>query len=172
MHIPRTTITFKSGEIRFNYRVGGILIRDEHVLCQSSSSENIFFLPGGRAELGEAAYVSLLREMQEELGVLMKIERLLYVAENFFNDQNDLWHELGFYFLINAPAGSYLNQSLETIGGMTRWAITCASIGFLSRSLKPFRSIHPFFKKPYRIFLLIQYILKNIVLALIRLNFI
>jgi ADP-ribose pyrophosphatase YjhB (NUDIX family) len=115
MHIPRTMITFKSGEIRFNYRVGGILIRDEHVLCQSSSSENIFFLPGGRAELGEAASVSLLREMQEELGILMKIERLLYVAENFFNDQNDSWHELGFYFLMTAPASSYLNQSLETI---------------------------------------------------------
>ena len=80
MHTPRTMITFKSGEIRFNYRVGGILIRNE-----------------------------------EELGILMKIELLLYVVENFFTDPNDTWHELGLYFLMTAPADSYLNQSLETI---------------------------------------------------------
>jgi ADP-ribose pyrophosphatase YjhB (NUDIX family) len=115
MHTPRTMITFKSGEIRFNYRVGGILIRHAHVLCQTASSENFFFLPGGRAEFGEAASISLLREMQEELGVLMKIERLLYVVENFFIEPNDSWHELGLYFLMTAPADSYLNQSLEHI---------------------------------------------------------
>ena len=57
MHIPRTMITFKSRDIRFNYRVGGILIQHEHVLCQTASREN-FFLPGGRAELGEVCIAS------------------------------------------------------------------------------------------------------------------
>jgi ADP-ribose pyrophosphatase YjhB (NUDIX family) len=115
MHIPRTMITFKPGEIRFTYRVGGILIQDEHVLCQAASGENFYFLPGGRAELGETASAALLREMQEELGVLMNIERLLYVVENFFADANDTWHEIGFYFLMTAPVSSYLNQSLDMI---------------------------------------------------------
>ena len=115
MQPPRTMITFKPGETRFTYRVGGILIRNEHVLCQADTSENFFFLPGGRAELGETASATLLREMQEELGVLMKIERLLYVVENFFADPNDTWHELGLYFLMTTPADSYLNQGLETI---------------------------------------------------------
>jgi ADP-ribose pyrophosphatase YjhB (NUDIX family) len=115
MHTPRTMITFKSGAIRFTYRVGGILIHHAHVLCQLSSQEDFWFLPGGRAELGESASASLLREMQEELGVDMKIERLLYIVENFFTDLDDSWHELGLYFLLTAPAGSYLNQSLEPI---------------------------------------------------------
>jgi ADP-ribose pyrophosphatase YjhB (NUDIX family) len=115
MHTPRTIITFKAGEIRFTYRVGGIFIHQEHVLCQVASQEDFFFLPGGRAELGEAASVSLLREMQEELGVAMKIERLLYIVENFFTDPNDTCHELGLYFLMTAPPDSYLYQSLETI---------------------------------------------------------
>lgn len=111
---PRTMISFKPAEIRFTYRVGGILIHHDHLLCQAASEEGFWFLPGGRAELGESASVSLLREMQEELGIDMKIERLLYVVENFFTDPNDSWHELGLYFLITAPRGSYLNQSLET----------------------------------------------------------
>ena len=115
MHVPRTMITFKPAEIRFTFRVGGILIHHEHVLCQADSSEDFWFLPGGRAELGESASETLRREMQEELGVAMKIERLLYVVENFYTDPNDSWHELGLYFLITAPADSYLNKSLETI---------------------------------------------------------
>jgi ADP-ribose pyrophosphatase YjhB (NUDIX family) len=115
MHTPRTMITFKPGEIRFTYRVGGVIINHAHVLCQADSREDFFFLPGGRAELGETASATLQREMQEELGVLMNIKRLLYVVENFFADPNDTWHELGLYFLMTAPADSYLNQSLETI---------------------------------------------------------
>lgn len=76
MHTPRSMLTFKPGEIRFTYRVGGILIRNEHVLCQVASGENFYFLPGGRAVLGESASATLLCEMQEELGILMNIERL------------------------------------------------------------------------------------------------
>ena len=115
MHTPRTMITFRSAEIRFIYRVGGILIHHDHVLCETPSEEDFWFVPGGRAELGETASVTLVREMQEELGVAMKIERLLYIVENFFTDPNDICHELGLYFLITAPADSYLTQSLETI---------------------------------------------------------
>jgi len=115
MHTPRTMITFRSAEIRFIYRVGGILIHHDHVLCETPSEEDFWFLPGGRAELGETASVTLVREMQEELSVTIKIERLLYIVENFFTDPNDICHELGLYFLITAPADSYLTQSLETI---------------------------------------------------------
>ena len=110
----RSLITFKPGEIRFTYRVGGILIQHEHVLCQSAGEEGFWFLPGGRTEVGEPARVTLLREMQEELGEAVQIERLLYVVENFFTDANDSWHELGLYFLLSAPADSFLTHSLET----------------------------------------------------------
>jgi ADP-ribose pyrophosphatase YjhB (NUDIX family) len=114
MNSSRPLITFKPPDIRFTYRVGGILIQHEHLLCQSAGEEGFWFLPGGRAEVGEPARVTLLREMQEELGEAVQIERLLYVVENFFTDANDLWHELGLYFLMSAPADSFLTQSLET----------------------------------------------------------
>ncbi len=106
-------ITFKSNAIRFTYRVGGILMQNEHVLCQAVPEEGFFFLPGGRAELGEPASTSIVREMQEELGVLMEIERLLYVVENFYAEPEYSSHELGLYFLMTTPADSYLIQSLE-----------------------------------------------------------
>jgi ADP-ribose pyrophosphatase YjhB (NUDIX family) len=114
MNAPRHLITFKPGDIRFTYRVGGILIQREHVLCQSAGEEGFWFLPGGRAEVGESARASLLREMQEELGVAVQVRRLLYVVENFFSDTSGAWHELGLYFLLSAPAGSFLTRSLES----------------------------------------------------------
>jgi ADP-ribose pyrophosphatase YjhB (NUDIX family) len=110
----RPLITFKPDDIRFTYRVGGILIQSEHLLCQSAGEEGFWFLPGGRAEVGEPARATLLRETQEELGEVLQIGRLLYVVENFFTDASDAWHELGLYFLLSAPADSLLTHSLET----------------------------------------------------------
>ena len=114
MHASRHLITFKPDDIRFTYRVGGILIQREHVLCQSADEEGFWFLPGGRAEVGEPARVTLLRETQEELGEALQIGRLLFVVENFFTDASDGWHELGLYFLLSAPGDSPLMHSLET----------------------------------------------------------
>jgi ADP-ribose pyrophosphatase YjhB (NUDIX family) len=113
MNAPRHLITFKPGDIRFTYRVGGIFIQREHVLCQSAGEEGFWFLPGGRAEVGESARASLLREMQEELGEAPQVGRLLYVVENFFNDASGAWHELGLYFLLTAPVDSLLTKGLE-----------------------------------------------------------
>jgi ADP-ribose pyrophosphatase YjhB (NUDIX family) len=110
MDSPRTMIKFDAAGWHFTYRVGGILLHDGHVLCQRALVDGFWFLPGGRAELGEAAAASLQREMQEELGLVVQVERLVYVLENFFRET----HELGMYFLITAPADAYLYQSLAT----------------------------------------------------------
>lgn len=114
MDASRTMITFKPARTRFTYRVGGVLIHNGHVLCEAASREKFWFLPGGRAELGESATTTLAREMQEELGVTVKIERLLYVVENFFTHSRAFEHELGLYFLITAPSDAYIYQSLES----------------------------------------------------------
>jgi ADP-ribose pyrophosphatase YjhB (NUDIX family) len=114
MNTSRHLITFKSGDIRFSYRVGGILLQREHVLCQFAGEEGFWFLPGGRTEVGEPARVTLLRETQEELGEALQIGRLLFVVENFFTDASGAWHELGLYFLLSAAGDSLLTHSLET----------------------------------------------------------
>jgi ADP-ribose pyrophosphatase YjhB (NUDIX family) len=113
MDNPRHMNAFQPGVVRFTFRVGGILMQREHVLCQSAGEEGFWFLPGGRAEIGESARGSLLREMQEELGEALQVGRLLYVVENFFRDASGAWHELGLYFLLSAPADAPFMQSLE-----------------------------------------------------------
>lgn len=114
MDASRTMITFKPARIRFTYRVGGVLIYNGHVLCEAATEDRSWFLPGGRAELGESATTTLVREMQEELGVTVKVERMLYIVENFFTRPRSFEHELGLYFLITAPTDAYIYQSLES----------------------------------------------------------
>lgn len=98
---PRTMITFSQHGTRFTFRVVGIVIHDERVLFQRSDEpEQFYFLPGGRAEMGEMAEETLKREMREELGTEIHIERLLYVVENLFTHEDESHHEIGFYFLM------------------------------------------------------------------------
>lgn len=100
-------ITFTRGNRKFTYRIAGIAIHEEHVLLQRAEDGNIWFVPGGRAELLEAAQDGLLREMREELHSDIHIARLLYVIENFFSVEGIAHHELGLYFAI-----TFLDESM------------------------------------------------------------
>ena len=61
--------------------------------------------------MGEDSRRALSREMLEEMGVAVHVERLLWVAVNFFQYGNRDWHELGFYYLVHLPASaSHLTQ--------------------------------------------------------------
>lgn len=96
-------ITFEISNVRFTYRVSGIVLHDDHILLQRCQNDHCWFPPGGRAELMETTEETLLREMQEELGVEVSIERLLWVTENFFKHKHKSFHELCFYFLMTLP---------------------------------------------------------------------
>ena len=53
----------------------------------------------------ETAQDAIRREMREELGTEVRVERLLWVLENFFEHEGVACHELGFYFLIDLGPG-------------------------------------------------------------------
>jgi ADP-ribose pyrophosphatase YjhB (NUDIX family) len=108
---PRTMITFRKHGSKFTFRIAGIAIHNERVLCQHSDGLALYwFLPGGRAELGETSEQTLIREMREELDTEIHIERLLYVVENLFRQDGTSHHEIGFYFLITLPESSPLTS--------------------------------------------------------------
>lgn len=123
-------ITFKHGAKRFTYRIAAVIEHQGKVLLQRSDQDPFWALPGGHAELMETAQETLQREMREELGAAIQIDRLLWVVENFFTDHKHSVHELGLYFLSHLPADSpYLNndgpfESLENMDPARRVKIT------------------------------------------------
>ena len=63
MEEERTMVTFTVGPWRFTYRVGAIVLREEHVLLTRNLSESYWFTPGGRVEIGESAHTAIDREI-------------------------------------------------------------------------------------------------------------
>ena len=47
----------------------------------------------------------------------MQVDRLLWVAENFFTYGTRSFHEIGFYFLMHLPPNSPLRQKTEPFYG-------------------------------------------------------
>lgn len=62
-----------------------------------------YFLPGGRVKIGETAEDAVIREVQEELGIVPKITRALWLNQAFFKEEVDNlnYHELCIYFLMD-----------------------------------------------------------------------
>ncbi len=99
----RTMIKIDAAGSRFNFRVAGIALRNNHVLVHRATHELFWTFPGGRAEIGETSAETLFREMQEELQVDVTVGRLLWSLENFFRFEKKNWHELGYYYAMTVP---------------------------------------------------------------------
>lgn len=56
---------------------------------------------GGKIKTGETSEQAVIREYKEELDIDISIDRLLWIAENFFEFNGVKYHEFNFTYLIN-----------------------------------------------------------------------
>lgn len=96
-------ISFKSENIKFNYRACAVMLSDDHILAMRDERSPYYYLPGGRVKMGETAEQAVLRELQEELGIAPRIIRPLWFNQAFFTEDVDHlnYHELCIYFLLD-----------------------------------------------------------------------
>jgi ADP-ribose pyrophosphatase YjhB (NUDIX family) len=88
-------------KINFKYRVNGIIIKENKLLTVQINNSGFYCLPGGHVELGEDSKVAIVREMKEETNLDVEVERLLAIAENFYEGKNGIkYQELGFYYFL------------------------------------------------------------------------
>lgn len=103
-------LVFKMDHAVFNYRVAGIWIENGHVLLHKQVHDQHWALPGGRVAFSEESQVSLKREFREELDVDIRVDRLVWVSENFFEYDRRNFHELGFYYLVSSEDPTILKN--------------------------------------------------------------
>ena len=101
--MSRQMIAYDMPDGRFNLRAAVVVMREEHVLVGHTTSEAIWYLPGGRVEWGESTRDTAERELFEELGVAGEIGDLVTVMENFFSYEGKRFHELAYYYRATLP---------------------------------------------------------------------
>ncbi len=109
-------ISIKMEGGRFNYRVGAIIIDGGRILMVKNSGMPFYYTVGGRVKFGATAEDSVLREVFEETGVRLEIDRLIFVHENFFtfDVSGEFFHEISLFFLMKPNP-----QLKESRGGHT-----------------------------------------------------
>lgn len=96
------------GEGILNIRVGAIIMKDGKILMAGNERANYLYSVGGRIKFGETAEEAVVREVYEETGVKMEIDRLGFVHENYFygdapTNLGKLIYEISFYFYMKVP---------------------------------------------------------------------
>ena len=108
-------ISYKTESGKFNYRVCAMIISDGKILAMHDERSPYFYLPGGRVKMGETAEDAVIREVREELGIIAKIARPLWLNQAFFTEDVDhlRYHELCIYFLMDISETDLLERGNE-----------------------------------------------------------
>lgn len=91
-----------------NIRVGAIIMKDDKFLMVENDRFDYLYSVGGRIKFGETAEEAVVREVFEETGIKMEIDRLGFIYENFFwgdslIKQGNIVHEISFFFYMKVP---------------------------------------------------------------------
>ena len=101
--------TVKIDDGILNIRVGAIIMKDNKILMVGNDKDKFLYSVGGRIKFGETAEEAVIREVFEETGHKLEIDRLGFVHENFFHakfdkntEEKKLFHEISlFFYLLN-----------------------------------------------------------------------
>lgn len=96
-------VTFRTNAGTFNYRAAAIIVHNGKLLVLRDEGIPHDYLPGGRIHLREPAEAALSRELREELDISLPPHRLVFMAESFFTLNEQHYHEVCLYYLMDAP---------------------------------------------------------------------
>ena len=91
------------GNVKFNYRAGLLITKNNKVLVECNPDYNFVTIPGGRVKTKESSIDALIRELEEEMHITISKEEVRFksVIENFFELDNKDYHELFFLYKLN-----------------------------------------------------------------------
>ena len=112
-------LTVIEGNNRLNIRVAGIIIKDNRVLMVKNLRSDYIYSLGGRLKFGEDARSGVEREVFEETGVHLEVDRLGFIHENFFigstpSKMNQQVYEITFYFYMKVPRDFHIEPDTAT----------------------------------------------------------
>ncbi len=93
-------LQYKSQSGMFNTRVVGICVKENKVFISKLKGDKFWTFVGGKPNFGESTADAVLREFEEEVGAKLSIDRIAAVIENFFEFQENNWHQYIFFYIL------------------------------------------------------------------------
>jgi len=87
---------------KFELCARGIVQKENKILVCKRKDKDYYFFPGGHIEFGETAEQALIRELNEELEILVKKVSFIGMGENIFNQEGQKYHEINLVFEVLA----------------------------------------------------------------------
>ncbi len=108
-------IRFNNENCSFGLRTVGILFNGNKVLLQREKDGYEYALPGGTVKFGETTEETLIREWKEETDTNIKVKRLIWTEENFWEWNGQKQHGIAFYYLVDFLGDSSIPETEEFI---------------------------------------------------------
>lgn len=91
-----------------NIRTGAIIMKDGKFLMVGNERADYLYSVGGRIRFGETSEEAVVREVFEETGIKMEIDRLGFIHENYFygdapSNNGKLIYEVSYFFYMKVP---------------------------------------------------------------------
>lgn len=86
--------------------VRGAIVQNGHILLVQELADGRWSMPGGWADLGESAAEMVTREVREESGYEVRIDKLVAVFNNHYVQPYEFFHSYKLVFLCSIVGGS------------------------------------------------------------------
>lgn len=127
-------IRIKLGDNGFDLRACGLL-RVADKLLISTESDGVNTLPGGAVKMGETTSETMVREFQEETGLVVESGSLIAIVENFLNYQKSPYHQMIYVYAVHlAKEPTVLTKLVNEDDMSTAW---CAITDIPQLNLQP-----------------------------------
>lgn len=83
-----------------NCRSAGFIIKNNKILLHKGKEVDFWAPIGGKVKIMESSIDAVKREYKEELDIEVEVERLIWIAENFFEFDSKKYHEYTFIYLL------------------------------------------------------------------------
>jgi len=93
-------IHIKKPEAAFTYRAAALIIKNNKLLVAKNIQYPLYYTIGGKVEINETSEEAAIREVYEELGLHMEIDKLAFVQERFHKVGEHQHHEIVFFYLM------------------------------------------------------------------------
>lgn len=99
-------------------RAAALIIKDNKILMAKNINHPCYYVVGGGIEINESSKEAIVREIYEETGLKLKVDRLAIIQERFSKVDNHIHHEIVFFYLMKYDADINISDNGFTDQGV------------------------------------------------------